>query len=209
MSKPAQPRPPLPSLVSLLLLVGGECQSLDECSDDAQNDCNANAHCIQLDGGFDCLCKPGFGGNGRTCSDETSAPTRGSSSVIQMLNVSTKLAPTVVSASRVTKETERHVSIWTNVRSVLIRVIQTHIASILMDPSRAQVVLPMYLSKRLGSDLVHANRFTTTVSDLTCSFPRYHQYRRFVASRSHVWRISRSAFQQSYKDRCTSGLVLM
>ena len=50
--------------------VGGECQSIDECSDDAQNDCDANAHCIELDGGFDCLCMPGFVGNGRTCSDE-------------------------------------------------------------------------------------------------------------------------------------------
>ena len=45
-----------------------------------------------------------------------SAPTRGSSSVIQMLSVSKRLAPTVVSASWVTKETERDVSIWTNVR---------------------------------------------------------------------------------------------
>ena len=45
-----------------------------------------------------------------------SAPTRSFSSVIQMLNVSTRLAPTVVSASQVTKETERHVSIWTTVR---------------------------------------------------------------------------------------------
>jgi hypothetical protein len=49
---------------------GGACQSIDECSDDAQNDCDANAHCIELDGGFDCLFKTGFIGNGRTCSDE-------------------------------------------------------------------------------------------------------------------------------------------
>jgi hypothetical protein len=47
---------------------------------------------------------------------KTSVPTRASSSVIQMLNVSTRLAPTVVSASRVTMETETHASIWTNVR---------------------------------------------------------------------------------------------
>ena len=49
---------------------GGACQSVDECSDDAKNDCDANAHCIELDGSFDCLCKPGYVGNGRTCSDE-------------------------------------------------------------------------------------------------------------------------------------------
>ena len=49
---------------------GGACQSVDECSDDAKNNCDANAHCIELDGGFACLCKPGFGENGRTCSDE-------------------------------------------------------------------------------------------------------------------------------------------
>ena len=72
---------------------------------------------------------------------KTSVLTRASSSVIQMLNVSTRLAPTVVSASRVTMETERHVSIWTNVRWVLIRVMQTHSASILMDPSRALAML--------------------------------------------------------------------
>ena len=34
--------------------VGGACQSIDECSDDAQNNCDANAHCIELDGSFDC-----------------------------------------------------------------------------------------------------------------------------------------------------------
>jgi hypothetical protein len=56
---------------------------------------------------------------------KTSVLTRASSRVTQMLNVSTRLAPTVVSASWVMTETERHVAIWTNVRWVLIRVIQT------------------------------------------------------------------------------------
>jgi hypothetical protein len=77
----------------------------------AQKNCDVNAHCcVELDGGFDCLCKPGFGGNGRTCSDENEC----ASSVIQMLNVSIWLVITVVSALRVSKEMERHVSIWTN-----------------------------------------------------------------------------------------------
>jgi hypothetical protein len=62
---------------------GGACQNIDECSDDAQNDCDANALCIELDGGFDCLCKPGFLEMVGLVQTKTSVPTRASSSVIQ------------------------------------------------------------------------------------------------------------------------------
>ena len=72
---------------------------------------------------------------------KTSAATRSSSSVIQMQNVLTWLVPTNVSVSQVSKEMEKHASIWTNVRWVLIRVIRTQSALTPRATSRALVTL--------------------------------------------------------------------
>jgi hypothetical protein len=49
---------------------GTTCVDIDECSDDAQNDCDANAACKNTGGGFTCECKLGFSGDGKTCVDE-------------------------------------------------------------------------------------------------------------------------------------------
>ena len=41
---------------------------IDECADDSTNDCDTNADCTNIDGGFTCECKPGWEGDGKTCT---------------------------------------------------------------------------------------------------------------------------------------------
>ena len=41
---------------------------VDECAMHSTNDCSANADCINTVGSFYCFCKPGFTGDGNTCS---------------------------------------------------------------------------------------------------------------------------------------------
>ncbi|XP_073235245.1 uncharacterized protein [Porites lutea] len=41
----------------------------DECQNSANNDCDQNAICNNTIGSFECFCKKGFTGNGKTCSD--------------------------------------------------------------------------------------------------------------------------------------------
>lgn len=40
----------------------------DECQNSANNDCDQNAICNNTIGSFECFCKKGFTGNGKTCS---------------------------------------------------------------------------------------------------------------------------------------------
>src|SRR5690554_3653646 len=40
------------------------CADVDECSDTSLNDCNADATCTNVDGGFTCECNDGFEGDG-------------------------------------------------------------------------------------------------------------------------------------------------
>ena len=42
------------------------CVDINECSDGSAN-CDVNAICVNEIGTFNCQCKPGFTGNGRTC----------------------------------------------------------------------------------------------------------------------------------------------
>ena len=49
--------------------VGEGCVDVDECSDPALNDCDSNAFCTNVDGGFVCECDPGYQGTGQLCSD--------------------------------------------------------------------------------------------------------------------------------------------
>ena len=41
---------------------------VDECAMISTNDCSANADCTNTVGSFNCTCKPGFTGDGNTCS---------------------------------------------------------------------------------------------------------------------------------------------
>ena len=40
---------------------------IDECEAGTDN-CDANADCDNDDGGFACICNPGYSGDGQTCS---------------------------------------------------------------------------------------------------------------------------------------------
>ena len=40
---------------------------IDECQDGSHN-CNENAECSNTVGSFECLCNPGYSGNGQNCS---------------------------------------------------------------------------------------------------------------------------------------------
>lgn len=44
------------------------CQDIDECLED-KHECSLTANCINTQGSFKCRCKPGFEGDGRTCTD--------------------------------------------------------------------------------------------------------------------------------------------
>ena len=46
----------------------GNCQDIDECTD-GSNNCDINAECTNVDGGFECACNAGFTGSGETCVD--------------------------------------------------------------------------------------------------------------------------------------------
>ena len=44
----------------------------DECQDPSTNDCDENAICENNLGSFECSCKQGFSGNGKTCQGDNS-----------------------------------------------------------------------------------------------------------------------------------------
>ncbi|MBT9557017.1 MAG: OmpA family protein [Myxococcales bacterium] len=46
---------------------GLTCENVDECGDDALNDCDPNASCTDTPGGYTCECGPGFEGDGMSC----------------------------------------------------------------------------------------------------------------------------------------------
>ena len=43
------------------------CADYDECSNESHN-CHENATCINAAGYFECICNPGFTGDGRICA---------------------------------------------------------------------------------------------------------------------------------------------
>ena len=45
----------------------GACENVDECADDASNDCDDNAQCTDTEGSYECECMEGFEGNGFQC----------------------------------------------------------------------------------------------------------------------------------------------
>ena len=48
---------------------GITCEEFDECLNDDDNDCDANADCTNTVGSFECACKNGFSGDGVQCDD--------------------------------------------------------------------------------------------------------------------------------------------
>lgn len=52
---------------------GTPCQDVDECST-GTHDCDPNADCTNEVGGFECTCKDGYMGDGRTCVPEPTSP---------------------------------------------------------------------------------------------------------------------------------------
>ena len=46
------------------------CVDRDECQDPSTNDCDGNAICENNVGSFECSCKKGFTGNGKTCQGD-------------------------------------------------------------------------------------------------------------------------------------------
>jgi len=54
-------------------LAGFQCQDDDECSQQSHN-CHSNALCTNNVGSFTCACKPGYTGDGTTCSAVPAAP---------------------------------------------------------------------------------------------------------------------------------------
>lgn len=52
--------------------VGGVCENEKECSYSHLNNCDVNADCTEVEGGFRCSCKSGYEGDGTegTCTDE-------------------------------------------------------------------------------------------------------------------------------------------
>ena len=41
---------------------------INECAQDEDNNCHANANCTNLDGTFNCTCNKGYSGNGVNCT---------------------------------------------------------------------------------------------------------------------------------------------
>ena len=58
----------LTPLYSQELILNLMIVDIDECASDETNNCDENADCTNIDGSFTCACKPGWGGDGRTCS---------------------------------------------------------------------------------------------------------------------------------------------
>ena len=46
------------------------CLDIDECSNSTWNHCHTNATCINMNGTYDCLCNPGYFGDGFSCITE-------------------------------------------------------------------------------------------------------------------------------------------
>ncbi|XP_068757796.1 fibrillin-1-like [Montipora capricornis] len=57
--------------ISMRVELYGCREDVDECST-GSHDCNESATCTNTAGNFNCTCKPGFTGDGRSCSDYTS-----------------------------------------------------------------------------------------------------------------------------------------
>ena len=51
-------------LITLFFLYEHKHSDVDECADDADNDCVANSDCMNTVGSYDCDCSTGYQGNG-------------------------------------------------------------------------------------------------------------------------------------------------
>ena len=40
---------------------------IDECLDEARNECDSNAECTNTEGSYNCICSPGYFGTGKVC----------------------------------------------------------------------------------------------------------------------------------------------
>ncbi len=45
------------------------CSVVDECAE-GLSDCDSNAECIDMEMGFECVCLPGYTGDGMSCNGE-------------------------------------------------------------------------------------------------------------------------------------------
>ena len=46
------------------------CADVNECNSDDLNNCHENANCTNTEGSFTCSCKPGYTGDGVTCTSK-------------------------------------------------------------------------------------------------------------------------------------------
>ncbi|KAL9953458.1 hypothetical protein ACROYT_G040880 [Oculina patagonica] len=49
-------------------LTGQDCSDIDECAAGTHS-CDSNAECINTKGSYNCICKPGYHGDGKNCED--------------------------------------------------------------------------------------------------------------------------------------------
>lgn len=59
--------PNYPFLLSLFILLANLSLDIDECALDIDT-CDAEAECLNIDGSYDCACKPGYSGDGHICT---------------------------------------------------------------------------------------------------------------------------------------------
>ena len=52
----------------MLVIFLSFASDLDECQNDNTHNCHQNAICNNTIGSFDCYCKAGFTGNGKSCT---------------------------------------------------------------------------------------------------------------------------------------------
>ena len=52
---------------SRLATDGRGCEDIDECKEASTHDCDVNADCKNRERGYDCTCREGYAGDGRSC----------------------------------------------------------------------------------------------------------------------------------------------
>ena len=46
---------------------------IDECSDEARNECDINAYCTNTEGSYNCICRSEYFGTGKVCRGKHNA----------------------------------------------------------------------------------------------------------------------------------------